>query len=159
MYSMVTTQLIIEYYMLEKAAKKVDLKSSHHRKKICELMVCLTRLVSDHFKIYVNIQSCFTPETNIMLRQLYLNKKPFKKKKQQTKSLHLLNSYSGLPLIDLIFPATYEVELKCHSLFIGEELRLKEVKVICPRSHSQEVVETGHRPRTSGLQRTLESTC
>ena len=55
-------------------------------------------------------------------------KKNLLKEKATNKSLHLLNSYSGLPLIDLILPTTYEVELKCHSLFIGEELRLKEVK-------------------------------
>lgn len=61
-----------------------------------------------------------------MLRVSYTSiKKPFKKKKQQTKACILLNSYSGLPLIDLIFPATYEVELEVSFLFIGEELRLR----------------------------------
>lgn len=42
----------------------------------CELMYC-----GHHFEVCVNIVSSCTPETNIMLSQLYLSKKKKKPKK------------------------------------------------------------------------------
>ena len=54
---------------------KVDLKSPPHKKKICNCVMMDVNKVycGDHFAIYTSIDSCCTPETNVIC-QLYLKK-------------------------------------------------------------------------------------
>ena len=75
-----------------KVADRVDLKSSHHKKKICQVWWwMLTRHCDNHFGVYTNIESlCYIPQTNIMLYATYIS------------------NFKKIKLIDVIFRNEYK---------------------------------------------------
>ena len=55
---------------------RVDLKSSCHKEKKCNLMVMPVNHCDDHFATYTNTKSLsYTPDTNVMLSVDYFSRK------------------------------------------------------------------------------------
>ena len=64
MYGMVTTvnHTVLHYL---KVPKRVDFKSSHHKKNYCNncMLMDVNKTYCNHFAIYINIESCCTSVT------------------------------------------------------------------------------------------------
>ena len=103
-----------------KVAKRVNLKSSHYKKKpLC--MVWMLTYCGDHFEIYTHIKSfCCIPETNVIVVQslscVQLFQTPWTAAHQASLSFTISHSLLKLMSIESVMPSNHFI--LCHPLLL-----------------------------------------